>query len=158
MGKRQTPERILQVKCKKWFCENYPQYRDLFFKVHNESVYASNKFELGRAMYKGQLNKAEGVVAGIADILLLVPVFGDGRLIYSFAALEFKADQSARQSKAQADWENLVVTVGWADYQIIYDFDQFKIYIRDYLEEDPLEDRLAKDKSLCAWDSLSEKG
>ena len=57
-------ESDLQIACVRWFTMQYPQYRGLLFAVPNGG--SRNRIEAARM-------KAEGTVAGVSDLILLVP-------------------------------------------------------------------------------------
>ena len=93
--RRRHPEHQLQTACFQWFNLQYPEFRGLLFAVPNGG---------GRSRIEAALLKAEGVVTGVADMLLLVP-----SKEYAGLCIEFKAaNKTARQSEAQKDWERLI--------------------------------------------------
>ena len=57
-------EHNIQCACVRWFNYQWPEYRGLLFAVPNGG--ARSKATAGKL-------KAEGVVAGVADLILLVP-------------------------------------------------------------------------------------
>jgi hypothetical protein len=52
----------LQQECYFWFHNNYPSLRDLFFKIKNE----------GHNRIIGAIDKATGLVSGVADMYFIV--------------------------------------------------------------------------------------
>lgn len=118
--RRRHPEHQLQTACFKWFNLQYPEFRGLLFAVPNGG---------GRSRIEGALLKAEGVVAGVADMLLLVPSKG-----YAGLCIEFKAaTKTARQSEAQKNWERLINKHGVYKYTIVRTFEEFRTLIYNYL-------------------------
>lgn len=118
--KRRHPEHQLQTACFQWFNLQYPEYRGLLFAVPNGG---------GRSRIEAALLKAEGVVAGVADMLLLVPSKG-----YAGLCIEFKAaSKIARQSEAQKDWERLINKHGAYKYTVVRTFEEFRALMYNYL-------------------------
>lgn len=74
----------------RWFRLAYPEYAYMLIAVPNGARTSATQ---------GRILKAEGMIAGVADLLLLVPRNGHGCL-----ALEFKTDRG-RQSEAQKVWQ-----------------------------------------------------
>lgn len=102
----------LQENCYLWFHNNYPSLRGLFFKIKNE----------GHNRITGAIDKATGLVPGVADMCFLVPY---ARPIF----LEFKTEKG-RQSPNQKNWEAKVKEAGYM-YFVIRSFDQFKQIINE---------------------------
>jgi hypothetical protein len=125
-------ERAIQISCKRYFNNNWPTLRKLFFKVNNEAVYARSgaASDIGRAQYKAQLNSAEGVEAGVADMILLIP-----NKDYHFACIEFKRP-GGKQRPEQMTFEKLTTRVN-GDYQEIDSLDKFKSWVSDYMRGIP---------------------
>ena len=66
--KRRThsePESRLQAECFSWFWNTYPEYRGLMFHVPSEGN-RSSKIDGGK-------RKAMGIVAGVSDLILMLP-------------------------------------------------------------------------------------
>ena len=97
----------LQSDCFKWHWNAYPGHRRLLFHVPNGGQ---------RNAIEGAKLKAMGVVAGVADLLLI----HKGRLY----AIELKTETGV-QSKAQKIWQSTVEAVG-ARYYIVCSLDEFK--------------------------------
>ena len=118
--KRRHPEHQLQTACFQWFNLQYPEFRGLLFAVPNGG---------GRSRIEAALLKAEGVVAGVADMLLLVPSMG-----YAGLCIEFKAStKTARQSEAQKNWERLINKHGAYKYTVVRTFEEFRTLMYNYL-------------------------
>lgn len=79
----------------RWFRAQYPAYWRLCFAVANGGA---------RNPREGATLKREGVVAGVADVLITVPRCGYGSLALEFKTL--KGRQSAAQKAWQADFEH----------------------------------------------------
>lgn len=118
--RRRHPEHQLQTACFQWFNLQYPEFRGLLFAVPNGG---------GRSRIEAALLKAEGVVAGVADMLLLVPSKG-----YAGLCIEFKAaTKAAHQSEAQKNWERLINKHGAYKYTVVRTFEEFRTLICNYL-------------------------
>lgn len=118
--RRRHPEHQLQTACFQWFNLQYPEFRGLLFAVPNGG---------GRSRIEAALLKAEGVVAGVADMLLLVPSKG-----YAGLCIEFKAaTKAAHQSEAQKKWERLINKHGAYKYTVVRTFEEFRTLTYNYL-------------------------
>jgi len=93
-----------------WFHNTYPELRGLLCYNLNNS---KNKID-------GNLNKAKGLQAGRSDMVLYYK--GKPHMI------ELKAP-SGRQSKSQAEWQELIESQGFR-YYIIKNFEEFKSTIK----------------------------
>jgi hypothetical protein len=102
-----------------WFRYQYPQYRKLLFSVPNGGV---------RTPKNARVLKAEGVTAGVSDLLLLVPS-GD----YHGFCIEMKIGKN-KQSDLQKEWQLLVTNQGYK-YKVIYSVEEFRTDIKTYLED-----------------------
>ena len=91
-------ESKIQQAAVKWFRYQYPKLRKLLFAVPNGGA---------RDRVTGAILKAEGVVAGVADLLLLVP---SGP--YHGLCIEMKT-RTGRQSKSQKEWQQEVEAQGY---------------------------------------------
>lgn len=113
-------EHTLQCACVRWFRFQYPHLARLFFAVPN-----------GVRTFKSSAAKAkaEGMVAGVADTLLLVQRGGSGGL-----CLEFKTAKG-RQSDAQKEWQREVERQGYR-YVVIRTIEQFISTINEYLRNE----------------------
>ena len=102
-------EKHFQVDAFTWTWNTYPQYRRLFFKVHNEGkkhIIAANQ------------DKAEGIVPGIPDLVFVHPLMG----------IELKADkgyQKPSQKRVQESWEAVGIT-----YHIVWTMGEYKAIIQ----------------------------
>ena len=112
-------ESRLQGGCLTWFRLQYARYAPLLFAVPNGG--ARSKSEAARL-------KAEGVTAGVADMILLYP--SD---CYHALCIEFKTHEAgSRQSAAQKSWQAAVESAG-NKYVVVRDFDEFKAAIDGYI-------------------------
>lgn len=110
-------ESHLQKACVRWFRYAYPKYDRLLFAVPNGG--ARNKTEAA-------ILKAEGVVAGVADLILLLP-----NRDYHCLALELKTPKG-RQSDSQKQWQATLQEHG-GNYAVIRSKEQFIATITEYL-------------------------
>lgn len=102
-------EHIAQVKCVTYFRNSYPEYSRLLFAVPNGGA---------RTKTTAAKLKAEGVVAGVSDLILLVP-----RGQYHGLCIEMKTEKG-KQSEEQKVWQELVTEQGYL-YVVIRSFDDF---------------------------------
>ena len=72
--------------------------------------------------------KAEGVVAGVADLILLVPNRFYGALLVEMKTL------TGRQSKSQKDWEQIITSEGDYKYVVCHSLDDFIREVDDYIK------------------------
>lgn len=110
-------ESDLQINCVRYFRYQYPQFAMLCFAVPNGGA---------RSRRTGAILKAEGVVAGVADLLILIP---SGK--YHGICIEFKTAKG-RQSPAQKEWQKAVEKQGYI-YAVVRTIDEFVEIIKQYL-------------------------
>ena len=111
-------EHNIQVACVRWFNLQWPEYRGLLFAVPNGG--ARSKATAGKL-------KAEGVVAGVADLILLVPKQ------WAFAlCIEMKTSKG-RQSPEQKGWMEMVEAHGYR-YRVCHSLDEFMAVVNGYLQ------------------------
>lgn len=119
-------EHNLQCACVKWFAYQHPELQGLLFSVPNGG--ARSKATAGKL-------KAEGVVAGVADLILLVPRvhFDEQNAISCYYALciEMKT-KTGRQSSEQKAWQLKVEKYGYK-YAVCRSLDDFINTIENYL-------------------------
>lgn len=125
-------EHYIQCACVRWFAYQYPQYSGLLFAVPNGG--ARSKAEAGKF-------KAEGVVAGVADLILLVPkrvkvlsAFPNEAWWHTIPALciEMKTAKG-RQSPEQKAWQAVVEAKGY-QYAVCHSLDEFINTVNEYLK------------------------
>lgn len=80
-----------------------------------------------RGIREAAIMKAEGVVAGVADLLLLIP-----SREYHALAIEMKTDKG-RQNDNQKLWQEDFEKAG-GKYVVCRCFDEFRIAVEKYLE------------------------
>lgn len=109
-------ESNLQIACVRWFRLQYPSLAPLLFSVPNGGR---------RDRVTGAILKAEGAVAGVADLLLLVPNIHRHGL-----CIEMKTPKG-RQSPEQKAWQKAVESFGYK-YAVVRYFEEFRDLILDY--------------------------
>mgnify|MGYP002620416555 FL=1 len=112
-------EHNLQAACVQWFRYQHRDLASLLFAVPNGG--ARSKATAGRL-------KAEGVVAGVADLILLVP-----NADYHGLCIEMKTP-TGRQSPEQKAWAQEAERHGYR-YVIIRSIELFINIIDNYLEK-----------------------
>ena len=110
-------ESQLQKSCVMWFRVQFPRLRPLLFAVPNGGA---------RSAITGAILKSEGVLAGVADLLLLVP-----NKKYHGLCIEMKTAKG-RQSTTQKEWEKAVTLQGYK-YIVCRSFTDFVKEINNYL-------------------------
>ena len=121
-------EHNIQAACVRWFNLQWPQYRGLLFAVPNGG--ARSKATAGKL-------KAEGVVPGVADLILLVPkcvkAHDDEGWYNTIHALciEMKTAKG-RQSPEQKEWQANVESKGYK-YAVCHSLDEFMAVVNVYL-------------------------
>lgn len=113
-------ESKLQQSCVRYFRLAFPKYAHLLFAVPNGVATTATQ---------GRILKAEGMTAGVADLILLVPRKGYGAL-----CLEMKTAKGI-QRETQKIWQDECEKAG-NKYEIVRSFDQFRDTITQYLGED----------------------
>lgn len=121
-------EHKLQCACVQWFNLQYRDLRGLLFAVPNGG--ARSKATAGKL-------KAEGVVPGVSDLILLVPRFkkcvhdiGWSNTIHGLC-IEMKTAKG-KQSPEQKAWQEKVWAQGY-DYAVCRSFDDFTRTVNEYL-------------------------
>lgn len=112
------PESILQRNCVTWFRLQYPHLAQLLFAVPNGG---------GRSRVEAAIMKGEGVLPGVADLILLVP-----RGAYASLCIEMKTE-TGRQSPAQKAWQHTAQEAGNL-YVVVRSFEDFQEHVRAYLK------------------------
>jgi len=107
----------LQIDCVDWFRRTYPKLALLLFSVPNGGR---------RSAATGRILKAEGVVAGVADLVLFVAAHS-----YHALCIEMKT-QKGRQQDTQREWQRAVEAQRYK-YIICRSFEQFQKEICSYL-------------------------
>jgi hypothetical protein len=92
-------EKKLQAELVLWFGQTYPDFKKLFFEVNNDTYSDNHRFS----------RKAMGMVAGVADMLLISPF--TGRVL----GIELKAKDSKHPSvkiQNQLNWGDELIKTG----------------------------------------------
>ena len=111
-------EHRMQCACVRWFRLQYPHLRHNLFAVPNGG--RRDKASAARL-------KEEGVLAGVADLILLLPNHQYGALL-----IEMKTEDG-RQSPEQREWQRLIEHDGYR-YVVCRSVDQFISIINEYVE------------------------
>lgn len=111
-------EHRIQCSCVKWFNLKYPKLKGRLFAVPNG----------GRrdAVTAAKL-RAEGVVAGVADLILLKSNRDYGALLIEMKTIK------GRQSESQKKWQKTVCFNEEYKYVVCRSFDDFKREVDEYL-------------------------
>lgn len=123
-------EHDLQKECVKYFRAQYPRIANLLFAVPNGGF--RNKATAGKM-------KAEGVTAGVSDLILLVPnklfhgLCLETKIIREFVDGEGKFQRKkSYQEPEQKEWQALVENQGYM-YVVYRTFDEFQHIVDNYL-------------------------
>lgn len=117
---RQSPEMRLQAECYKEAWNKYPEVRRLLFHVANELN------QSGDNVVQGAMRRAEGIVKGVADLILLIPRGGYHGLMIEMKTLD------GYQRKEQREWQVLVEAQGYR-YEVIRTKEAFMDLLAEYL-------------------------
>lgn len=112
-------ESDIQIACVRWFRYQHPSVAPLLFAVPNGGA---------RNAVTASILKAEGVVAGVADLLLLVPSGG-----WHGLAIEMKTP-TGRQSESQRAWQRAVEGQGYR-YAVCRSVEGFIETVEGYLAD-----------------------
>ena len=115
-------ESSLQQTCVRWARYQYPILRTLLFAVPNGYRTSASQ---------ARIAKAEGLVAGVADLILAHPS-EDGQ--YAILFIEMKTDKG-RQSENQKIFQQAVKEQGLYYYAVVRSFEEFKDLLTSYLGE-----------------------
>ena len=107
------------MACVRWFRYMYPRHAWMLISVPNGV--ANNATQ-------GAIRKAEGMLAGVADLLLLLPAQG-----YTMLAIEMKTD-TGRQSPNQKEWQAVAERHG-IRYEVVRSFDEFQYIVEPYMRD-----------------------
>lgn len=134
MAKLHYKESDLQIRCVRWFRIQYPAYARLLEHPKNEGC---------DDRVRGAIAKAEGVQAGVADLILHVPSVSflyNGEMTeegytYHSLAIEMKT-KTGRQSPEQKIFQRYFEAAG-GQYIIVRDFDDFVAQVSRYMSGVP---------------------
>ena len=117
--KTEHAESNLQRQCVTWFRLQYPADALMLFAVPNGG---------GRSAVEASIMKAEGVTAGVADLLLLEARGGWGCL-----CLEMKTKKKgSRQRPSQKAWQTAAERAG-NRYEVVRTLEEFQTIVGDYM-------------------------
>ena len=117
-------ESELQRQCVAWFRLQYPSHALMLFAVPNGG---------GRSPIEAAIMKAEGVTAGVADLILL-----EARGSYGCLCIEMKTRRkTSKQSANQKIWQAATQKAGNC-YVVVRSFEAFQEVVRQYLSLSPL--------------------
>lgn len=109
----------IQKGCVEWFRLQYPKIAKLLFAVPNGAK---------RTKIQGKNLKREGMVAGVADLILLVPSKGHNSL-----CLEMKNGKKGSQQQNQKEWQEVAEKYG-NKYVLVRSLDEFIKAVNEYLK------------------------
>lgn len=116
MTKHKNNESKLQQACVKWFRLQYP--KEVLYAIPNGGK---------RDAITASILKAEGTLAGVADLFLMSNFDNPAKGLY----IEMKIDKGV-QSDYQKAFEVNCINKGY-NYAIARSFDEFVLIIRDFL-------------------------
>lgn len=111
-------EHRIQCACVTWFRYQYPQLRHRLFAVPNGGW---------REKATAAKMKAEGVLAGVADLILLKPSSRWGALL-----IEMKTE-TGRQSPKQKEWQTDLCSSDEYKYVVCRNYEDFVREVTNYL-------------------------
>lgn len=112
-------EHRIQCACVRWFSLQYPRLHGRLFAVPNGGR---------RDATTAAKLKAEGVVAGVSDLILLKSNRDYGALLIEMKTL------NGRQRDSQKQWQNIVCADGEYKYVVCRSFDDFQREVNNYLQ------------------------
>lgn len=116
--KTTNEEHRIQCACVRWFSMQYPQFHGRLFAVPNGGK---------RDTTTAAKLKAEGVIAGVADLILLKRNRDYGALL-----IEMKKS-NGKQSNNQKCWQKMISSEGEYKYVVCHSIDEFINEINNYL-------------------------
>ena len=125
---KRNEESKLQQQCVAWFRAEYPQYAMLLTHPINEG---------GRnTRVSGAIHKAEGTVAGVADLLFFLPSYeykgaaGKWCEVHGLG-IEMKTPKGSQQQE-QKDFQKMFEAAGYS-YHVVRTFDDFRLLMMQYI-------------------------
>lgn len=115
-------EHDIQCACVEWFRWQYPRLTKNLFAVPNGG---------GRSKSQAGKLKAEGVLAGVSDLILLVRRGGYGGLL-----IEMKTAKG-KQSESQKEWQAHIEQYGYK-YVVCHSLEEFQKVVNDYLKQEQI--------------------
>ena len=113
-------ESTLQQTCVRWARYQYPILRTLLFAVPNGYK---------TTVTQARIAKAEGLVSGVADLILAHPS-DDGQ--YACLFIEMKQGKG-KQSENQKKFQEEIMKFGIYDYRVVRSFEEFKRLIEFWM-------------------------
>lgn len=117
--KSDNKEHRLQSACVRWFRHQYPKLSKVLFAIPNAAR---------RSARNGAYMKEEGMLSGVADIILL-----KSNRFYGALAIEMKTDDGT-QRHSQKEWQRECESAG-NKYVICRSFEDFKREIENYIKD-----------------------
>lgn len=112
-------ESAIQRTCVAWFRAQYPEHALMLFAVPNGG---------GRSKIEAAIMKAEGVTAGVADLILLEARGGYGSL-----CIEMKTrEKESKQRPTQKVWQEATESAG-NRYVVVRSFEAFRALVSEYM-------------------------
>lgn len=109
-------EHKVQAACVRWFSLAHADDAGLLFAIPNGGR---------RDRVTAAKLKAEGVVAGVADLMLAVPsANADGTVAHGLFVEMKTEEKQSRQRQSQKDWESKVKSQGY-EYKVVRSLDEF---------------------------------
>lgn len=119
---RKDLEHELQCSCVTWFRLQYPSLRLRLFAVPNGGA---------RSRRTASMLKAEGVVSGVSDLILLKP-----NREFSALLIEMKINSAnSRQSATQKAWQGDLTSLGEYKYVVCRSVEDFIREVKDYISD-----------------------
>ena len=112
-------ERQIQIQCVGWFRQRYPEASRVFFSTPNGGA---------RNPWTAKNLRDEGVLSGVADLILLLPRHG-----YAALCIEMKKI-GGRQSDSQKVFEQACKEYK-VKYVVCYSLEEFQAVVEEYLEK-----------------------
>ncbi len=112
-------EHRIQCSCVRWFNLKYRKLQGRLFAVPNGGK---------RDARTAAILKEEGVVAGVADLILLIP-----NRFYGALLIEMKTAKG-KQSTSQKQWQKLITERGEYKYIVCRSLDEFISEVEDYIK------------------------
>lgn len=111
-------ESQIQKQCVEWFRGTYTSIEPLFFAVPNGGM---------RNRITAKIMKDEGTRAGVADLILQIPMGG-----YACLAIEMKVP-GGKQSDNQKVYQKLLTRMK-GKYVICHSLEEFKNEVKEYIK------------------------
>jgi hypothetical protein len=118
-------EHDLQAGCVRWFRAQYSRFALNLFAVPNGQR---------RSRYEQREKKQEGLTAGVADMILLVPSTKHHGLCIEFKREKTDTTRRTYQEPEQKLWQQAVEAQGYR-YEVVRTFEQFYDIVTDYMRE-----------------------